>query len=110
MDDGKTFCGCGDGDSITFHLKKPCHISEVRSFAGHGDGRASQGYTVSVALAAEPDRFDEVAKAGVACDGGASELRVPLKADNVVAVRLEFANGPLGFDVYREINLLGKEQ
>jgi len=27
-----------------------------------------------------------------------------------VAVRLEFQSGPNGFNVYREINLLGKEK
>ncbi len=39
--------------------------------------------------------------------GGASELRVKAEASNVVAVRFEFQDGPLGFNVYREINLIG---
>ena len=42
------------------------------------------------------------------CGGGASEVRLPVKAAGVVALRFEFKNGPLGFNVYREINLLGQ--
>ena len=38
---------------------------------------------------------------------GAPELRVPLDVGNVVAVRLEFQDGPLGFNVYREIKVIG---
>jgi len=32
---------------------------------------------------------------------------VPVGASNVVAVRLDFTNGPEGFNVYREICLVG---
>ena len=31
-----------------------------------------------------------------------------MKAKDVVAVRFEFQSGPLGFNVYREINILGQ--
>jgi hypothetical protein len=33
-------------------------------------------------------------------------MRVPAKASGVTAVRLDFAKGPAGFNVYREICLL----
>ena len=89
------------------HLKQPCDLDEIRTFAGHGDARASQRYTVFVASAAEPGRFVKIAAGSKRAGGGASELRLPVKAKDVVAVRFEFQNGPLGFNVYREINLIG---
>ena len=55
----------------------------------------------------EPGKFVKIASGSRRCFGGASELRVPVKAEGVVAVRFEFQNGPLGFNVYREINLIG---
>ena len=60
-DDGKTFRGYGSGDWLTLHLKQPCDLSEIRTFAGHTDARASQHYTVLVAYAAEPERFVKIA-------------------------------------------------
>ncbi len=108
VDDGKTFRGYGDGDWLTLHLKQPCDLTEIRTFAGHQDARASQRYTVRVAYAADPGTFVKVATGSKECAFGASELRVPAKASNVVAVRFEFQNGQQGFNVYREINLLGK--
>ena len=42
------------------------------------------------------------------CDCGASELLLRVNGGNIVAVRLEFGNGPLGFNVYREIQILGQ--
>ncbi len=41
-DDGKTFRGYGNGDWLTLRLKRPCDISEIRTFAGHSDSRASR--------------------------------------------------------------------
>jgi hypothetical protein len=108
MDDGMTFRGYGNGDWLTLYLKQPCDLREIRSFAGHGDSRASQQYTVLGAYATEPGKLVKIASGSKRCDGGASELRVPLKANGVVAIRLEFQDGPLGFNVYREINVLGK--
>jgi hypothetical protein len=108
MDDGKTFRGYGNGSWLTLYLKQPCDLREIRSFAGHGDARASQHYAVLVAYTAEPGKFVKLASGSKHCDSGASELRVPLKADGVVAIRLEFQDGPLGFNVYREINVVGK--
>ncbi len=83
-------------------------MTEIRTFAGHGDARASQAYEVFVACAAQPGKFVKVAAGSAPCEGGASQLRLPVKAGGVVAVRFEFQNGPLGFNVYREINLLGQ--
>jgi hypothetical protein len=34
-------------------------------------------------------------------------LRVAVHAEKVVAVRLDFGDGPSGFNVYREICLIG---
>ena len=107
VDDGKTFRGYAKGDWIVCHLKQPCDLAELRTFSGHADSRASQCYNVFVAYAAAPEKFVKVAAGNKPCDGGLSELRVPLKASGVSAVRLEFESGPHGFNVYREINLLG---
>jgi hypothetical protein len=107
-DDGKTFRGYGSGDWLTLHLKQPCNISEIRTFAGHGDARASQQYVVTVAYAAEPEKFVKIATGSKKSSGGASELCLPVKAKAAVAVRFDFQSGPLGFNVYREINLLGQ--
>jgi hypothetical protein len=59
-----------------------------------------------VAYAAEPGEFVKIATGSSRCSEGASQLRLPVKAGGVVAVRFEFRNGPIGFNVYREINLL----
>ena len=107
-DDGKTFRGYGNGDWLTFHLKQPCDLTELRTFSGHSDSRASQHYNVLVAYAADPGKFVKLATGTKPCSGGLSELRVPVKASGAVAVRLEFENGPHGFNVYREINVLGQ--
>ncbi len=125
QNDGRTFRGYGQGNAITFRLDTHPHpqgydLARILTFAGHGDGRASQSYTVSVALAASPDSFLELGTASMICEGGASELCLRARdggvlengtggrAAGVVAVRFEFADGPLGFNVYREINLVGK--
>jgi hypothetical protein len=107
-DDGRTFRGYGGGDWLVFHLKQPCDLAEIRSFAGHTDGRASQRYTVFVAYSAEPGRFVRLAAGVKRSTGGMTEVRLPVKARGVVAVRFEFDDGPLGFNVYREINLVGR--
>ncbi len=107
MDDGDTFRGYGEGDWLTLRLRKPCDLREVRTFAGHADGRASQAYEVLVAYAAAPGRFVKVGSGEKRASGGLTVVKVPLQADRVVAVRLEFRNGPEGFNVYREVNLVG---
>jgi hypothetical protein len=108
QDDGKTFRGYGAGSVLTIQLTGPHDLTEIRTFAGHPDGRASQNYTVLVAYATAPAKFVKLTSATLRCDGGASELRVKTDAKSVVAVRFEFQNGPVGFNVYREINLLGQ--
>jgi hypothetical protein len=108
QDDGKTFRGYGAGSVLTIQLTGPHDLTEIRTFAGHADERASQDYTVLVAHAAAPKKFERLATANLRCDGGASELRVKAEAKDVVAVRFEFQNGPLGFNVYREIIVVGQ--
>ena len=53
-----------------------------------------------------------VPTASAACDGGSSEIIIRHKAAGVAAVRFEFHDGSaadsgLGFNVYREICILG---
>jgi hypothetical protein len=81
-------------------------LEEVRSFAGHADARAGQSYSVWIATVREPAKFVKLTDAAITCPGGATIMRVPTKVSGVAAVRLDFANGPLGFNVYREICLL----
>ena len=111
LDDGKTFRGYGQGNSVTFRLdltKMPqgLDLEEVRSFAGHNDARSSQTYSVWIATAAEPGKFVKLTNASITCQGGATMMRLSAKASGVAAVRLDFANGPAGFNVYREICLV----
>ena len=59
QDDGKTFRGYGEGDTVTFPLnvstnKLGYDLTKIVTFAGHFDSRASQNYTVSVAFVADP--------------------------------------------------------
>ena len=107
-DDGKTFRGYAAGDWLTLHFKQPCDLTEIRTFAGHNDSRASQQYTVLVAYAADPGKFVKLATGSKQSDGGTTEVRLPLQASNVVAVRFEFQSGSNGFNVYREISVTGK--
>jgi hypothetical protein len=114
LDDGKTFRGYGQGNSITFRLdlsRRPqgYDLKEIRSFAGHDDARASQSYSVSIATTENPGKFDRMTTASVSCKSGASIMFVPINASGVAAVRLDFGNGPNGFNVYREICLLPSE-
>jgi hypothetical protein len=128
LDDGKTYRGYGDGNSVTFHLNLEANpggydLTEIRSFAGHSDARAGQNYTVSVAYAnaSGAQTFVKLADGTIDCPGGGStELRITEAAGGVLdnhagasgagvsAVRLDFHNGAAGFDVYREINVIGK--
>ncbi|MBN8460805.1 MAG: hypothetical protein J0M04_23490 [Verrucomicrobia bacterium] len=108
LDDSKTFRPYGMGNSLLFKLgAKGSAIHEIQTFAGHRDARASQAYSVWIAKSDAPERFIKIADARVLSQGGATRLRVPLDADGVVAVRFDFAGGPLGFNVYREICLVG---
>ena len=113
-DDGKTFRAYGAGNSVVFRLDlahQPAgwELAEVRSFAGHHDARAGQAYSVSVATATAPSELNRVGAVAVTCEGGASQTRIPVNARGIAAVRLDFADGPLGFNVYREICVLGRD-
>ena len=118
FNDGKTYRGYGEGHSLTLRLdtaKSPggYDLDGLFTFAGHADSRAGQRYRVSVSTVDAPERFQPLAVAQFAHNGGASEIRIasadkkPL-ARRVAAVRFEFDNGPHGFHVYREFSLTGK--
>ncbi len=108
-DDGKTYRGYGNGNSLLFRIKNPqgANLSEIRSFAGHPDARASQNYSVWIAKADAPGKFTKVKEVKAQSSGGGTQLRVAVHAEKVVAVRLDFGDGPSGFNVYREICLIG---
>jgi len=124
LNDGKTFRGYGPG-TLTFRLNtvpapRGYDITRILTFAGHNDSRASQNYTVSLALASDPAKFIKLGTATVACSGGSSEIQwigksgavldagKGCRATGVVAIRFDFegrAKG--GFDVYRELCVVG---
>ena len=106
-DDGRTFRGYGHGDWLEFRLNQPADLTEVRSFANHSDARASQDYNLLLAYAAAPKQFAKVATGFKSSTGGLTEVRLPLNAKNIVAIRFEFRDGPEGFNVYREFNVSG---
>jgi len=108
--DEKTYRPYGAGNSLLMKLpgKSGADIREIQTFAGHGDARASQAYSVWIAKADAPDIFIKVADARANSTGGSSRLKVPLNASGVSAVCLEFADGPIGMNVYREIVILGR--
>lgn len=106
-DDGKTFRGYGQGDWLEFRFKQPADLTEIRSFAAHPDARASQDYSVLVAEAGAPEKFVNLTAVAKPASGGATEVRLPVNAKRVIAIRFEFHNGPEGFNVYREFNVLG---
>ncbi len=96
-------------------------ITKIVTFAGHSDGRASQNYSVSVAFVSAPATFAVlVPSAAVDCVGGSSEVvivnpqggplthDISVRAVGVAALRFDFQDGPLGFNVYREIQVLGQ--
>jgi hypothetical protein len=107
LGDGRTFRSYGAGSALTLRFDGPQTLAEVRTFAGHHDGRASQSYTLLVAYANAPETFVKLAAPAVGSAGGASELRLTMSVSNAVALRFEFRDGPLGFNVYREIVVLG---
>jgi hypothetical protein len=112
LDDGKTFRGYGQGNSLLIRLDltecpKGHYLEEIRSFGGHGDARASQAYSIWIAKADAPDQFVRIGDAAVNSGSGATQLIIPVHSDNIAAVRLDFSNGPAGFNVYREFSLIG---
>jgi len=125
IDDGKTFRGYGTGSSLLFTLntaKSPLgyDITRILTIAGHVDARASQKYSVSISFVSDPTRFVAlVPDASVDCTGGSSELAIrnraggvieygSAKAAGVAAIRFNFQDSAAGFDVYREIQVIGE--
>ena len=126
QNDGKTFRGYGAGSSVTFLLNttgspEGYDLLQIKTFAGHEDSRAGQNYFVSVAHRSDPSKFTLlVPSASVACEGGSSEIVIQdlhggvitngpaVKGSGVAAVRFDFQDGPLGFNVYREIQIVGQ--
>ncbi len=113
QDDGKTFRGYGAGSSLTFTLNTASHpagydLSRIATFAGHTDSRASQRYSVSVALVSDPTKFTVlIPPASIDCAGGSSEIVTHVQAAGVATLRFDFQDGPAGFCVYREIQVSG---
>ena len=117
VNDGKTFRGYAKGSTLTFNLdlaksKNGFDVVEIRSIARHSDARASQNYSVMIALASEPSTFVKLCDVVLKSSGGATEARITSKkagllASGVAAVRFDFEDGPLGFNVYREFQLAG---
>jgi hypothetical protein len=114
-DDGRTFVGFAAGDVLTVTFARDVTLRAVQTDSGHHDGRASQSYEVWVAAAASPDRFERLASVSRAAASGIRRVEVaradgqPL-ARHVRSVRLLFQSGPAGFNVYRELALLGSEE
>ena len=83
-------------------------IHTVCTYAGHHDARSSQSYTLYAAKSDSPKTFVKVAEVDFKSSGGLSEVAIvsmnkkPL-IEGVRCLRFVFGNGPLGFNVYREI-------
>jgi hypothetical protein len=122
--DGKTFRGYAQGSSLTFHLDLAKSVTgydlaKIQTFAGHFGGRASQNYSLFIAHASAPAKFVKLADVSVNFWGRATEVRFEPRKDSVLdnglgcraagvaAVRFEFHDGPIGFNVYREIQVIG---
>jgi hypothetical protein len=117
LNDGETYRAYGKGGSLTARLDttRAPHgydLAGVMTFASHGDGRASQHYELSVARAGSPDTFEPVATVKHDVTDLASMVSLTSAASGpiatgVVAIRLEFRDGPIGANVYRELCALG---
>ena len=116
--DGKTFVGFGEGNTLELAFdpaQAPAGVTlqAIRTYSGHADARASQHYELFVAAAAAPERFVKLAEVAYDAASGLHEVSVqsttgaPLLA-HAVAVRWVFKNGRAGFNVYREIGLFGE--
>jgi len=107
--DEKTYRPNGFGNTLVMKLPgaNGAKLSEIQTFAGHGDARASQAYSVWVAMADAPEVFIKVADARATSSGGSTRLKVPVNLSGVATVCLEFADGPIGVNVYREVVLIG---
>ena len=108
IDDGKTFRGYGNGDWLTAASQAALRPPRDSHLFSHSDARASQHYTVLAAYADRPGKFEKIAAGSKQSGGGAPKSRLKMNAKKVVAIRFEFQDGPLGFNVYREINVIGE--
>jgi hypothetical protein len=118
INDGKTFVGMADGNTLDMVIDtalepKGLSISSICTYAGHNDARASQDYAVYAATLSAPDQFVKLADVSYDVPGGGmSEVSIvkadsTLVADGVSKLRFVFKNGPEGFNVYREIAVFG---
>jgi hypothetical protein len=117
-DDGKTFVGMGDGNTLDIFFDpakapKGVTIQKICTYSCHGDARASQCYMVLVSKAAAPDKFVSLAEVTDGSDGGMREAGMETAskaalADGVRILRFVFKNGSAGFNVYREIAVFGQ--
>ncbi len=115
--DGRTFIGMAEGNTLeivfdTKFARDGVTIEAIRTYAGHHDARASQNYSVFVSTREQPGRFIRLVDVNVKSTGGLNEvvLRKEKKEPLIkaaAALRLVFKNGPLGFNVYREIAVFG---
>jgi hypothetical protein len=109
--DEKTYRPNGFGNTLLMKLpgENGADLAEIQTFAGHGDARASQAYSVWIAKADAPELFVKIADARATSSGGSTLLKVPIKLSGVATVCLEFADGPVGVNVYREVVLVGRQ-
>ncbi|MCL1921109.1 MAG: hypothetical protein FWG50_08550 [Kiritimatiellaeota bacterium] len=113
QNDGRTFVGFAEGDTLTltFQAQGGVSVKALRTFAGHHDARASQNYDLFGATVAEPKRFMRLASVDFGATDGITEVIItqqdkkPL-AENLRALRLDFLNGPNGFNVYRAVQVI----
>jgi hypothetical protein len=117
--DGKTFVGMGEGNTldVVFDPAKAPNgvtVQSIRVYSGHGDARASQRYMVLAAKASAPDKFVQLAEVAYDAPGGLNGATIETVskaalADGVRGLRFVFKNGPAGFNVYREIAVFGQK-
>jgi hypothetical protein len=82
------------------------NLDSIRTFAAHDDARGSQHYSVYARQAGADGKERHLGTVRVDVARQASIARVAATLTNVVALRFEFADGPAGFNVYREICII----
>ena len=118
--DGATFVGMDEGNTLELLFdpaKAPdgVPVHAIRTYAGHADARASQDYEVYAAKSAAPDQFVKLATVAYESQSGLSEITIETPKDTALmegvrSLRFVFKNGPLGFNLYREIAVFDKPQ
>ncbi|MDA3924231.1 MAG: glycosyl hydrolase [Kiritimatiellae bacterium] len=117
MDDGKTFVGMADGNTLELYFdseKAPAgvNLKSILTYSGHADARASQKYTLYASTHTKPGEFVKVAEVNLDCTAGLNEvsiisLKKKMLLKGVRCLRFVFKDGAVGFNVYREIAVLG---